>query len=293
MRRLNDSMAQSTADLTRLIRCACLLEAAARKPGNVHPGAAFSDLCYDDFVSAAGVASPVLALSRKRGVGQTILDAVRATRETTGSNTNLGIILLLAPLVTVPDDVHLTDGIASVLGGLTQQDAALAYQAIRLAGPGGIGRSDTEDVSREPTGTLVDAMRLAADRDAIAMQYATGFQLVLETGVPILAGESNFRQNWEQAIIRLHLKLMATCPDSLIARKLGTGEARRSAELAEAVLNAGWPSTRHAAKKLVELDVWLRDRGNARNPGTTADLVAASIFAALRDGYVEMPPGVE
>lgn len=293
MRRLNDSMPESTADFTRLIRCACILEATARKPGNVHPNAAFSDLCYDDFVNAAGVAAPVLAQSYKRGVGQTILDAVTATRNMTGSNANLGILLLFAPLAAVPQNVRLTDGITDVLGSLTQQDAALAYQAIRIASPGGIGHSDTEDVSAEPTGTLLEVMRLAAGRDAIAMQYASGFQLVLETGVSILAGESDFRQNWEQAIIRLHLKLMATCPDSLIARKLGSGEAVRSAELAEAILEAGWPSTRHAAQKLVELDGWLRDRGNARNPGTTADLVAASIFAALRDGFVEMPPGVE
>jgi triphosphoribosyl-dephospho-CoA synthase len=286
-------MPQSTADLSRLIRCACILEATARKPGNVHPEAAFVDLCYDDFVGAAGVAAPILAETRQRGVGQTILDAVRATRETTGSNVNLGIILLLAPLAAVPNNIRLTDGIGDVLGNLTQQDAALAYQAIRLARPGGIGHSDAEDVSTEPTGTLIDVMRLAADRDAIAMQYASGFQLVLKTAVSILADKSDFRENWDQAIIGLHLKLMATCPDSLIARKLGNDEARRSAELAVGVLEAGWPSTRHAAQKLVELDVWLRDRGNARNPGTTADLVAASIFAALRDGIVEMPLGVE
>ncbi|MBT4866595.1 MAG: triphosphoribosyl-dephospho-CoA synthetase [Planctomycetaceae bacterium] len=286
-------MPQPTADLTRLIRCACILEATARKPGNVHPEAAFSDLCYDDFVKAARVASPLLAESQQRGVGRAILDAVRATGETTASNVNLGIILLLAPLASVPANLSLADGISGVLDNLTQQDASLAYQAIRLASPGGMGRNETEDVSAEPTGTLLEVMRLAADRDAIAMQYASRFELVLKTGVSILAAESDFRENWEQAIIRLQLTLMATCPDSLIARKLGVDEARQSAELAEAVLAAGWPSTRRAAQKLIELDVWLRDRENSRNPGTTADLVAASIFAALRDGLVEMPPGME
>ena len=286
-------MPQTTADLVRLIRCSCILEATARKPGNVHPEAAFSDLRYDDFVNAARVAAPILAESQQRRVGRTVLDAVRATSETTGSNVNLGIILLLAPLTAVPRNIRLTDGIADVLCNLTRQDASLAYQAIRHANPGGMGHSETEDVAAEPTGTLLEVMRLAADRDAIAMQYASGFELVLETGVPILATEGNFQENWEQVIIRLQLKLMATCPDSLIARKLGTDEARRSAEFAEAVLKAGWPSTRLGAQKLIELDVWLRDRGNARNPGTTADLVAASIFAALRDGLVEMPPEME
>ena len=203
------------------------------------------------------------------------------------------MLLLLAPLAAVPTNLSLVDGIADVLGSLTQQDASLAYQAIRRANPGGMGRSETEDVAAEPTGTLLEVMRLAADRDAIAMQYASRFELVLETGVPILAAESHFQENWEQAIIRLHLTLMATCPDSLIARKRGVDEAHKSAELAKAVLEAGWPTTRPGAQKLVELDVWLRDRGNSRNPGTTADLVAATIFAALRDGFVEMPPGVD
>jgi triphosphoribosyl-dephospho-CoA synthase len=200
---------------------------------------------------------------------------------------------LLAPLAAVPSNVRLTDGVADVLGKLTQQDASLAYQAIRHANPGGMGCTETEDVSDEPTGTLLEVMRIAADRDGIAMQYASGFEVVLETGVSILASEGDFRENWEQAIIHLHLTLMATCPDSLIARKLGSDEARKSVELAEAVLEAGWPSTRLSAQKLIELDVWLRDRGNLRNPGTTADLVAASIFAAVRDGFVEMPSGVE
>ena len=90
-------MPQSTFDLTRLIRCACILEVTARKPGNVHPEAAFPDLCHDDFVNAARVVSPILAKSRERGVGRTILDGVCATRETTGSNANLGILLLIAP----------------------------------------------------------------------------------------------------------------------------------------------------------------------------------------------------
>ena len=38
-----------------------------------------------------------------------------------------------------------------------------------------------------------------------------------------------------------------------------------------------------------EFDAWLRADGHRRNPGTTADLIAASLFAAFRDGILPMP----
>jgi triphosphoribosyl-dephospho-CoA synthase len=283
-------MARPTADLAELIRTACLMEATVPKPGNVHPAASFDNLCHRDFVTAAEVVAPILARATSCNIGQTILDAVRATHQATASNVNLGIVLLIAPLAAVADDVSLNDGIAHVLTRLDRDDAALVYEAIRLANPGGLGKSDTEDVADEPTGTLLEVMRLAAHRDAIARQYATNYELVLKTGVPLLAQFSDkFEQIWSQAIIQLHLTLMATHPDSLIARKLGESAARDAAQFAQSVLDAGWPSTRDGQEKLVELDGWLRADGNARNPGATADLVAAAIFAALRDGRVPLP----
>jgi len=277
-------------DIEQQILLACQLEATARKPGNVHPAASFDDLCYDDLISSADVVAPLLAQTQQMGVGQTILAAVQSTREQVGGNSNLGIILLLTPLAAVPREESLPAGIAGVLNSLTQEDAALVYRAIRLANPGGMGQVGTDDISTDPLGTLLEVMRLAADRDSIAMQYATGFELVLKTGVSLLADEIDFAQHWEEAVIRLHLTLMARCPDTLIARKRGTGEARQSAELASGVIAAGWPATRTGHDQLVKLDCWLREEGHARNPGTTADLVAASLFAVMRDRRVEPPP---
>lgn len=281
--------------LEEAFRRACVMEATARKPGNVHPHASFDDLCYDDFVRSANVASSAFANAADQTVGATVLDAIRLTQAEVGKNTNLGIVLLIAPLAAVNRETKLTDGIGHVLSSLTVEDAADVYEAIRLTAPGGMGKADAQDVHEQPTVTLKAAMELAADRDSIAAEYAGGFRITLDTGVPTLMSalaKLNPHEEmltWELAVIHLHLELMARWPDTLIARKRGIEEANRSAELARNVLDEGWPETSAGHQAFDELDGWLRAIGNKRNPGTTADLVAATLFAALRDGLMQPP----
>lgn len=267
---------------------ACLLEATARKPGNVHPEAAFRDLTYADFVRSAHLIGPAFEHAGEWSVGRIVLDAVERTRRDVGTNTNLGIVLLLAPLASVPAGVTIADGIGDVLAGLTREDARLVYEAIRLANPGGLGRVANEDVAAEPSVTLLEAMRLAGDRDRIAEQYANNFATVL-AGAERLAADGRFPLGWEEAVVELHLWLMAEFPDTLIGRKCGDEIARESAIRARAVLDSGWPHGDVAAGRMAELDAWLRADGNRRNPGTTADLVAGCLFAALREGWIEAP----
>lgn len=277
------SASNRESDLSELIRQACRLEVLARKPGNVHPGASFDDLTCEDFLRSAAAIAPPLARSAERGVGTSVLAAIQATRAVAATNSNLGMVLLLAPLAAVPRGKTLRDGIGDVLAGLTVVDARLVYRAIRLARPGGLGRAAEQDVEEEPTATLADAMRLAADRDRVAAQYSNGFRDVLEFGISSLVGWSERTGDWETAVIGLHLSLMAEFPDTLVARKCGWGPAKESAERARQVLERGWPRARVGLTALQELDGWLRADGHRRNPGTTADLVAATLFAALRD----------
>lgn len=274
--------------LEAAVRTACILEATARKAGNVHPGASFHDLIFADFVASAHAISPVLARTEALGVGRAVLSAVEATRSRTPRNTNLGIILLIAPLAAVPRDVPLAQGIHDVLERLTVADAESVYAAIRLAQPGGMGEVRDQDVSQRPNGTLREVMQLATDRDLIARQYATGFRLVLETGVPYLAAYDDFETEWEQAIIGLQLSLLSEHPDSLIARKCGGELAAEASRRARVILAAGWPENAAARTQWGEFDAWLRADGNRRNPGTTADLVTASLFAALREGLIRL-----
>jgi triphosphoribosyl-dephospho-CoA synthase len=93
----------------------------------------------------------------------------------------------------------------------------------------------------------------------------------------------------DSAIVRLHLQFMASYPDSLIARKCGPETARKAAAGAARVLEGGWPEAGTEAL-FTELDTWLREDGNRRNPGTSADLVAGCLFLALRAGIIALPP---
>jgi triphosphoribosyl-dephospho-CoA synthase len=260
---------------------ACTLEATARKPGNVHRDAQFDDLCYADFLGGAAAIRPVLDHTRQIGVGAAILECVRETRKIVATNVNLGIALLLAPLAAVPPEQPLKAGVIEVLQRLTVDDASAVYEAIRLAAPGGLGRVSEQDVHSQPTDDLRSVMCLAADRDLVARQYANGFEQVF-WGASLLLGSAPVQLDWEQAIVRCHLELMANFPDTLIARKCGRPEADEAARRAAAVLAAEWPATPESRQALASFDAWLRAGGHKRNPGTTADLVTASLFVSLR-----------
>jgi triphosphoribosyl-dephospho-CoA synthase len=285
-------MTQSPPSLS-LGQCAalaCLLEATAPKPGNVHRGAEFDDLTFVDFATSAVLIGPVIERAAATGVGQAVYDAVAATRHFVGSNTNLGIALLLAPLAAVPRHVPLATGIGAVLQQLTADDCRRVYAAIPLAQPGGLGQVDQMDVSGPPPDDLLAAMRLAADRDQIARQYVDDFHLILETIVPkLVAGRTQHGWSLTDTIIRVQLELLSEHPDSLIARKCGPEMAQRVASLAAQVLAAGQPGDEAYHDGLADLDFFLRSDGNRRNPGTTADLLAAGLFAALREGLLAPP----
>src|SRR6266851_4595820 len=270
---------------------ACIWEATARKPGNVHRFRDFADTSYIDFLQSAAAIAGILDRASRQAVGETVLQCLQATRAVTRANTNLGIILLLAPLATVPLEEDLQTELSRVLGDLDLADSHAVYQAIRLAQPGGLGRVSQQDVSQEPTLPLREAMALAADRDMIARQYVTGFREVFNDGVPILLGSLKRQPlpSLEEAIIHCHLHLMANYPDSLIARKCSQRESEEAGRRASQVLARFWESKKARWEELAKLDAWLRADGNGRNPGTTADLVTASLFIALRQRSISLP----
>jgi len=270
---------------------ACILEATAQKPGNVHRFRDFDDAHYLDFLlSAAAIAGP-LDRASSVGVGRAILESVEATRRHVATNTNLGMILLLAPLAAVPPGIPLRDGVAAVLEGTTVEDASLAYRAIRLARPGGLGRAGAgeHDIADEPTVTWAEAMRPAADRDLVARQYATAYADVFDRFLPALVASLGAGRPLETAILTAYLAFLAETPDTLIARKRGAVIAREASRRASAVLAAGWPDD---PAPIDDFDAWLRADGHARNPGATADLATAALFAGLRDGTIRLPIGV-
>lgn len=258
---------------------ACILEATARKPGNVHRLADFpGDAHYLDFLlSAAAIAGP-LDRAATIGVGASVLEAVEATRRVVATNTNLGMILLLAPLACVAEGVPIREGVAEVLRRTTVADAVAVYRAIRLARPGGLGRVDDQDVAAEPSVTLRDAMHMAADRDLVARQYANDYADLFDLALPALREARG--EDLESAIVAAFLATLAARPDTLIARKRGMTVAEEASRRASEALATG---------DVAALDAWLRADGHARNPGATADLIAATLFVGLRDGTIALP----
>jgi triphosphoribosyl-dephospho-CoA synthase len=264
---------------------ACVLEATAEKPGNITPSHDFDDTSYEDMLRSGIALGLELGRAGERGVGETVLAAVRASRDAAGANTNLGIALLLAPLARAAlRDGPLRERLGDVLRELTVDDAREAYAAIRLAEAGGLEEPVEHDVREEPRVTLGEAMASAAHRDTIAAEYVNDYAVTFELGLPALADALRAGVRPRDAIVESALRLLATIPDTLIARKRGADVATRVAEGAREVLVAGGVRSARGRTALAEFDASLRREGNALNPGTTADLVTAVIFVALLEG---------
>ena len=267
---------------------ACQWEVTVPKPGNVHRGADFADTTLGDFLTSAAVISPILETAPTRPVGQTILSCVQATRQVVTTNTNLGIVLLLAPLAAVPWESDLAEGVRTVLANLSSEDARLTYEAIARSQAGGLGTVAEMDVKQAPPSDLLAAMRLAAERDDVARQYAEGFVPLFQEVVPLLLAEKERGATLTTAIIKTHLTLLANRGDSLVQRKCGIDTNHLLRQLAQDCLQCSEePEQYHAA--LADFDFWLRSDGTKRNPGTTADLIAAALFVLFRDGLWQPP----
>jgi triphosphoribosyl-dephospho-CoA synthase len=261
-------------------------ELHALKPGNVHIFAEGHRMGVADFEASARACAPWIAKSGA-SVGERIEGAVTASVQAAGCNTNLGIVLLCAPLARAAQHPggSLQQRLGSVLANLDRNDAACAYRAIALANPAGLGRVTRADVTptraddpATPTVTLLEAMALAAPRDRIARAYTTRYQDVFAFALPALRVARTHASSEALAITTLHMRLMAEFTDTHLVRKFGENVARAIRAEAKAHLALVDPVARHASfDALLAFDASLKARGF--NPGTTADFVVATLFA--------------
>jgi triphosphoribosyl-dephospho-CoA synthase len=269
------------------VRAAALVDVEAFKPGNVSVASAGHDMRADDFIASANAFATVIAQPDLR-VGERILRAIEATRAVVTFNTNLGIVLLCAPLVHAAlqptPERRLRQRVRGVLAELDVTDAELTYRAIRLAQPGGLGASARHDVSSTPTVTLLEAMDEARLRDRIASQYVSGFEDVFGLGASVMRAALARRRGTEWAVVSAYLAFLARLPDSHIARKYGEEVAQKIVSEAQGVAQV-WDSTGDPAEAMPALeDLDRRLKARSINPGTSADLTVATVLAvALED----------
>ncbi|MEJ2465009.1 MAG: triphosphoribosyl-dephospho-CoA synthase [Candidatus Thiodiazotropha sp.] len=268
--------------LATAYRQACLSELDALKPGNVHRYSDGHGMMLEDFITSAEVSAKPLT-APEIGMGERIYRAVEATREAVGCNTNLGILMLCAPLVQallggdqVPGTLH--ERVRNVLQQVNETETAWLFRAIQLAAPGGLGSSEQHDVSDAPKAPLIEIMSHAAERDLIARQYSTGFSTLFEDALPRLR---DFETQWQSkrwAITGLYLSLLARFPDTHIQRKHGIykaiGISLHAAELVQQLSRMDKPEHYHL--RLLQVDTEFKRKGI--NPGTSADMTVATLF---------------
>jgi triphosphoribosyl-dephospho-CoA synthase len=261
---------------------ACLAELDALKPGNVHRHGDGHDMTVDQFIASAEAAAPLIG-RKSLAVGERIRLAVEATQRAVAQNTNLGIILLAAPLAGAALDRQsgdLTSRLHCVLHALSIDDARETYRAIRAAKPGGLGSAPQHDVGSEPTVSLLEAMRAAEARDRIAWNYTHGFADIFDLGLAWLA---QALERWSEpswAATRVYLGFLAHVPDTLIERKFGDRIASRVREEARPIESSlmACHAPEAMTAPLLAFDQALKTRG--LNPGTSADLTVATLFAS-------------
>lgn len=258
---------------------ACLAELEALKPGNVHIFADGHGMVLEQFISSAEASAQFIA-DPNLSLGQRIFRAIEATHQAVECNTNLGIVLLCAPLVQAAlqqSSIGFKDSLAQILSNTTIEDAQDVFDAIQLANPAGLGQSAAHDVHQQADCTLLEAMRTAAMKDNIALQYTNQFYQVATEG---LIHYQQALQRWERpawATTAVYLYWLAHYADSHVVRKYGM-------EVAVALQKAAHGHYMDFLKQdnpklylpaLRAFDASLKDQGI--NPGTSADLTVATL----------------
>ena len=260
---------------------ACLEELEAPKPGNVSFASSGHGMTAADFVASARCTADVLG-TPGLSLGERVLRSIESTRAATGCNTNLGIVLLCAPLAQAALDEDrdrpLRARLARILEEASIEDTEQVFAAIRLAEPAGLGESGRHDVRSPAAAPLLAVMREAEDRDRVARQYARCFEDVFDLGLAVLA-RSRARWPAPRAVVALYLTFLARFKDSHIERKLGSATAERvrleAQRLAQSLDVSESPEMN--VEDLMSFDRRLKSR--RINPGTSADLTVATLLA--------------
>ena len=255
---------------------AMMLEVSAYpKPGNVDRCHDYADTRIEHFLASTILARPVFDAAEKTGgrVGSLIREAVMRTNGHSGGNTHFGAFLLLIPLVLGED----IDGARAVVAATDVEDAVDFYAAfgltsVRMAESDDLDVNDPASVAaiRERGMTLADVMAYSAPRDMVAREWTNGFALTRRCADLLHAHGCG-----RESVVAAFLDLLASEPDTFIAKKHGEAVAEKTMRAAAEVLDG--------RRDLAAFDAECVSAGI--NPGSIADIAIAGIYVALGEGW--------
>lgn len=305
--------------VSKCLELAILFEVSANKPGNVNPIVGFEGTRHEHFLVSAVVAADSFDRAAKRGVqvsqgeikigdvelGQIIKDSVLDINAWQhGGNTLLGTVILLSPIAVAAGMTstkeeydfripEIRENVKLVVESTTPEDAVNVYDAIKVADPNGLGTAPELDINdpnsidtiRKKRITLYDTFIIASKYDWICSEWVKNYPITFEVAYPYLITQIAKNKGLNVAIIHTFLKILAEYPDTFIARKIGIRKAGEVSVKAEEVMNLGGLGTLQGRENLRKFDQMLRNSGNLLNPGTTADIIAATLALLVLGGY--------
>ncbi len=303
--------------IAKCLETAILFEVSANKPGNVNFVVGFEGTRVEHFLASAVAAAPSFEQAARRGIevtneklaidnvqmGQLMKDCVADIDAwQTGGNTLLGTVMLFMPLAVAagmtPIDNNTFDltalrrNIKLAVESTNAEDAVHVYEAIDIAKPSGLNGAPDLDVKAADSKTrlvkenvsLFEVFKIAASYDDVCFEWVNNYPITFGLAYPYLM-EALKTKGLNTAIIHTFLKVLAERPDTFISRKIGKAKAQEVSMEAAEVLKLGGLDTFQGKKSIIEFDKKLRDSGNDYNPGTTADITAATLALCTLSGY--------
>ena len=275
-----DKDKHSLDDLKSAYLFSCKKDIELIKPGNVNLLSSHKDTKAQDYLDSAILSSKEL-FNQNYSLGKRILESVNVTRSKVNVNTNLGIILLCAPVIQSYIDFNnldLREGIKKTLSTTSIKDTHDLCAAINISSPGGLGDSDMYDTASYPNASIKQIMNYSQEYDRISYQYSHNFSDIFDFIIPKLEFLNQRYESLDISLSLLFIEILAKIPDSHISRKFGDKIAKKTSNNAHDLLKIldREHDPDYLAKALNNLDYEYKKKGI--NPGTTADLLVASLM---------------
>ena len=282
------------SEIAKLAQIASALEVSGYpKPGNVHRTRDYDDMVFEDFIISGIVIGDTIREActdvdvENPKLGKYILQAVAETDKWIKNNTNLGIVMMITPIAVaaaISDSFdEIQDNVKLLMENTSVDDACDLYDAINIADAGGMGEEDEYDVAsdsakqdlRDDGLTMYDVLKISATKDMLGREMTSGMPFVFEKSYPAYH-ELVKEKSQNEACVLTFLEILSQVPDTLISRKYDEDEAIKVSLMTRDLLKMKDASD--FEKQLKDFDDYLFK--NKYNPGTTADLTAASIFVS-------------